>query len=74
MIMKQANIERKGRRCPECGKHFKPMEERLWNAVLFMHRIASKRHGLMLPKDDPYIKRAVLEYQYARKQLGQTGT
>ncbi len=54
------------RRCPECGKAFDPMTDAQWNAVLFEHRLISKRHGLRLPKDDPYIIRITQEYEIGR--------
>lgn len=54
----------KPRRCPECGKHFKPMPDKVWNAVLFEHRFASLKHSGL--RNEEYVKRITDEYEAGR--------
>ncbi|MDE1852216.1 MAG: hypothetical protein KGI38_00530 [Thaumarchaeota archaeon] len=39
-----ARAERTARTCPECGKSFKPMTGKVFEAALKIHRTTSKQH------------------------------
>jgi len=56
---------KKPRLCTGCGKHFSPMSDKLWNAVLYGHRRTSLKH----PRDEEYIKRITEEYEANRMLL-----
>jgi hypothetical protein len=57
---------KKPRLCRECGKHFKPMPDKVWNAVLYGHRMTSLKHSLA--RNEEYVKRITGEYEAGRKK------
>jgi len=58
-------LMKKPRLCTECGKHFKAMPDKVWNAVLYGHRMASLKHSLL--RNEEYVKRITDEYEAGRK-------
>ena len=55
---------KKPRLCTGCGKHFKSMPDKVWNAVLYGHKRTSLKH----PKNEEYVRRITDEYEAGRKK------
>jgi len=60
-------LMKKPRLCTECGKQFKPMPDKVWNAVLYGHRRTSLKHSLFR-RNEEYVKRITDEYEASRKK------